>query len=96
MKRNDKLKEIVERWKWHRHENAIYNSDRDDWWHFNAGALSGRQLFMLMDDLVETHNAIITRAVEEAYEVGFKRGVTFYERNQKTGEILVRYDEERK
>ena len=35
-------------------------------------------------------------AIAEAEQGGFKRGLTFCERNQKTGEILVRYDEERK
>jgi hypothetical protein len=40
--------------------------------------------------------AALDAVIAEAEQRGFKRGVTFYERNQKTGEILVRYDEERK
>jgi hypothetical protein len=35
----------------------------------------------------------ICRQLEQS---GFKRGLTFYERNQRAGEILVRYHEERK
>jgi hypothetical protein len=41
--------------------------------------------------IARAHNA----ALAAAEQSGFKRGLTFYERNQKTGEILVRYDEER-
>ncbi len=40
----------------------------------------------------EKHKAELVAAEQS----GFKRGLTFVERNQKTGEILVRYDEERK
>ncbi len=34
--------------------------------------------------------------LREAEQAGFKRGVMFYERNQETGRILVRYHEKRK
>lgn len=38
--------------------------------------------------LCQSHKA----GIAAAEQAGFKRGLTFIERNQKTGEILVRYD----
>ena len=37
----------------------------------------------------------INAAIREKEQAGFKRGLTWYERNQDTAEILLRYDEER-
>lgn len=46
-------------------------------------------------DLWPELRSIALAALQRAEQLGFKRGVTFYERNQKGGEVLQRYHEPR-